>query len=379
MKIVFVGNADSFWLKEFIEQVLGETDNEIFIISNGNKNFRKLYKEKGIEVLTYQKGNLPMNILEIFRWRKDEKKFLNQIGACDILHVQFVDMEMLIKTSQLIRKSKKIIYTFWGSDLLRGSKKRYLFFYFFLKKSNCITVMTKAMQSSFEKIYGKKFSQKTKILDFGNSLYDSIDKIDLAVGKSECKTHFGFRPDKKLIAVGYNAIVQQQHYEIMKELVKLPQMILYKIEFVFHFGYGEQAAEYRVRLENLLKENHINYKIIDRFLDKRETAMLRLGADIFIYGQTTDALSGSVLEYIYAGSLVIKPVWLDYSELYQRGIHYLEYERFEDLPGMLQNQICKHDVIENERIQMNRKKLQEMNSWQVLAPEWRKLYLLEEN
>ena len=106
-------------------------------------------------------------------------------------------------------------------------------------------------------------------------------------------------------------------------------------------------------------------------MEKDEVAILRLSTDIFLYGQTTDAISASAMEYLYAGTVLIKPKWLDYSEL-SEAVYY-EYGRFEDIPSTLETVLEDRERVFSRPAQ-NRKQFRAARTWEVLASKWEKLY-----
>ena len=48
-----------------------------------------------------------------------------------------------------------------------------------------------------------------------------------------------------------------------------------------HLGYGLESIDYEKKIENYLNDNFENYLVIDKFLDKETTAMLRYAVDVF--------------------------------------------------------------------------------------------------
>ena len=359
MRIVIFSNADSIWCKEYIEHVLlGKY--EVLIISGVNKKYQRYYKENGIKVmcLDFSKNNVvgvSMNIA-------------SQIRRDDILHVHYVNSNILKYIFIPWLKCRKRILTYWGSDILRASKKQIYSTFPFIYTANEITVINGSMYEKLEPFVIKPKRKCIRCLDFGVPTFDYIDDLEKQMPVSECKCHFELPHDKTVVAVGYNSRREQQHIEMMREVVKLPEEILSDMLFLFHFSYGDKDTSYVRKLEMFLKKNNIQYKIIRKFLDRKEMAIMRIATDIFLYGQTTDGFSASVMECLYAGSALIKPKWLKYSE-YDELVYY-EYAKFNEIPKLL-IQLTKEGV---GRMQCNKKQLREKNSWGGLAPEWEKLY-----
>lgn len=370
MRVVLLGNADSLWMKEYIENVLLEDRVEIIIVSRENTLFQKWYNEQNIEVYTCGTGILN-NLPVIYNWVRFNANMCKKIGHYDVLHVQYLDIVLFVRCVWLIAYAKKTIYTYWGSDLLRSSRLSYVLFYPFLKKAKTITLMSKEMRKKFSVIYKNRLDYNSMVLDFGNPGYTMIQQCAKKMTKEECKKYWGIDENQIVIPIGYNAIPEQQHIKIMEQLSKVPHSILSKYTFILHFGYGNSSEQYLNEIRNAVKEYGLSCIIIERFLNKNEIAILRLCADAFLYGQTTDALSGSVLEYLYAGSILIKPHWLDYSILDDMDIHYIEYSDFEEIPDIM----CNLYANSFENVDKVRQKLWEFNSWEVLASKWKELYL----
>lgn len=364
MNIVIAGNADSIWIREYIKNVIEISNNNIYIISEQCDKYDEWYKKNNIQVLKFGTKNFFVENIKIVKI----------IGRCDVLHIQYVDIYMLMRTFLLAMYSKRYILTFWGSDLLRASKRKKIFYKPFLNYSNQIIVMTYSMKSVFEQLYGKKYNKKTRIIDFGNSVYEYIQQVDEKFGKDGCKKILKLPRDKYCIAIGYNSIKEQNHMQIIKNLIGVPQNILEKCYFVFHFGYGKYDEDYKEQLENVMKEHNFHYMFIERYLDLYEVAILRNSIDVFLYGQTTDAMSGSALEYVYAGSTFIKPKWLDYSELQNRHIKIWEYETFEEIKRVFCFVIKNQLFASKEEIVYAQNTLDKYNSWKVLKEQWRNMY-----
>ena len=125
-----------------------------------------------------------------------------------------------------------------------------------------------------------------------------------------------------------------------------------------------------MEIEDYLKHNFENYKILDEFLDKEKTAMLRYAVDIFIHAQISDALAGSIKEYLYAGAILINPAWIDYSECKALGIKYWEYAEWNELPNLLE-EVLK---IDSKDVEKNRELLYDYFSWNAVKPEWDKIH-----
>ena len=82
----------------------------------------------------------------------------------------------------------------------------------------------------------------------------------------------------------------------------------------------------------------------------------------FIHAQISDALAGSIKEYLYAGAVLINPEWIDYSECKEIGIGYLEYKAWEEIPNLLEKALR----LNKDMLLSNREKLYNYFSWNAL-------------
>lgn len=359
MRVVLLTDADSIYCKKYVEHVLiGKY--KVLIISTRNKKYRRYYKENDVEVLIWA----PEPTLA----GRFTDRIADRIHRDDIFHVHYVEPERLRYLWKPWIKCKKRILTYWGSDLLRLPIKQIRSVSPFIYTADEIIIMNDDMLQKMKKIVAKVKWKCIKCLNFGNLMFDAIEEVSDQMSVYDCKRYFEFPTDKIVVSVGYNAAREQQHLEMMREVVKLPKELLSKMFFVFHFGYIARDTEYLSQLYKLLEENNVQYKVIKKFFEEKEIAILRLSTDIFLYGQISDALSASTLEYLYAGAALIKPTWLDYSDI--KGLIYYEYEQFEGISDILRN------LIENgiERTQHNKEILKKQKSWESRVPKWRALY-----
>lgn len=359
MRVVILTIADSIYCKEYVEHVLlGQY--EVLIISDRNKKYCRYYKENGVKVIIWHP---PQTLAEMFTDRTADI-----INSDDIFHVHYVEPRTLKYLWRPWMKCRKRILSYWGSDLLRLPLKQIRSMWPFIYTADEITVINNFMRRKMKDVVSRRAWNRIRCIDFGIPMYDTIEEVSRKMSINECKQHFGLPDDKIIVAVGYNANREQQHLEMMREVVKLPGELLSEMFFVFHLGYGCKESAYIRQLYRILEENNVQYKVLERFLDKKETSILRLGTDILLYGQTTDAMSASVMECLYAGAVLIKPQWIDYSEV--NGIDYYEYKQFSEISGILEN-LIKKGV---KRMPKNRKPLREQQSWDVMAPKWKALY-----
>lgn len=129
--------------------------------------------------------------------------------------------------------------------------------------------------------------------------------------------------------------------------------------------YGS-TEKYITQVEVAAKEAGVKFIIFKEYMQHEIIAQLRLATDIFINAQTSDGLSGSVLETLYAGALLLNASWLHYVEYDIWGLKYSTFSRFEDLPGLLADVMHVPFV----RRQENREILAGTMSWDQCKNAW---------
>jgi len=137
--------------------------------------------------------------------------------------------------------------------------------------------------------------------------------------------------------------------------------------------YGNLNIDYHEEVREKIRSITNNFKIFENFMQTEDIARFRCCADIFIHGQTTDALSASFQEYIYAGAVVLNAKWLQYNELEERGIRYIEFGSFEEIP-MLVTKIVSNLEEYKLAFSNNRDILRAFSSVEAVSQEWYSIY-----
>lgn len=385
MNVLLLGTSDSVFIRDFCLYVLDKKYINTVILSPAlSKRYSKDYSGNRVKEIRW-----PDFFLKGIRRQAFAIPFINkewhdlgdEIGfdnTIDAIHVHYVEPLHLIYFFPFWKKSKKRILTFWGSDFFGATKKKLLLYPYFLKQSTSIVFMIQNQCESFQQVFGHKYDDKIHVIDFGNSLLNVIDTVSQKYTVEECKRHFDLPTDKLVVHIGYNASRAQQHIEILKRIVMLPDDILNRLILVFHISYGtfRDYEAYRKKMEKIMNIAKLDYRFIDTYLQGEELAMFRRTCDIFLYGQKTDARSASPLEYIYAGAKFICPKWLadNYELLDEAGIRYYIYDDFEHLPNAVERCVKEMNLTAEKISAKSKKRIHDEISWDSLAEKWRRLY-----
>ena len=366
-KIVMLCEADSIWIRKYIENVLlGRY--QIVLLAHSNKINADFYQENNVTVYVDENCNAFQGIRVLPTLAKLHYLSNKLSDPVDVIQIHFIDVDKSMLFKRIWRKNKqaRTVITYWGSDLNRRKEKELMYMKKIFGKIDAFTFMTRGLKERFEKKYGKNYGRKY-VVDFGVSAYDTINRE--TGDTEELKRYWGFPTDKIVVMIGYNAIREQNHMEVIKSLKKISQEMKNKCHIALQFSYGAHDKEYLDKVREVVEESGYTYSIIWDFLDDNKIARLRLATDIMIHAQTTDALSASILEILYSGGILINGEWLEYQELDDSNIDYIKFHDFEDLREKFIDAIQHFEDLKRNKIK-NRKKLYDMGSWQAVKSKW---------
>lgn len=379
-KILLLGENDSIWTKKCIEhsEITGKYD--IYALTQGRSKNDAFYNENGIKICNLKRHTLFRNIPKVrgLIFRFDYINYIRSLkkktGNFDVVHISYVIQEKMMAVRYLRKTSKKIVVTFWGSDLLRVSDKKLAKYRKALGAADVIMLSTHEMRNRFASVFGNEFDDKIIGLKFGCEGLEHIDPEN----KGEARKLFSVPEGKTVVTVGYNGLECQNHIKVAETLKKLDKAQRDRLFILLPVTYS-LTAEYKNRLTSSFDALGCGYKMIDSFLDEDEVGKLRESTDVFIHAQTTDAFSSSVQEYLYGRKLVFNPEWIRYKEMKDKGIYYKEYHDYDELRQMLS------DYLENgltdeeqQKLDQNSRKIWELSSWGSVSEQWNSLYRVDD-
>ncbi len=364
----------------FIENFLLKKNYNIWVLNRGNRKehdkYIEFYKEKGIHLI-----EVPELVSEVYGRRENDNllkilyshflllKAVIQSGPYDLINMQFVDPWDLIDVILLkYLMKRKLILSYWGSDLFRFEGEKVLHMGMLVKHADFVTFDNKDLEIEFKKKY--KWSKKipSRIAFLGLPILDIIDKKYKIEKLEDIRKKWGISTGKKVIAIGYNGIPEQQHKKVLGIIRKLEEGYKEKIILLLQMSYGGTKG-YRRSVVTLAKRTGCEYIDVQRFLTNEEVAELRILTDIYINAQVTDAFSGSVCENLFAGTLLINARWLRYKEFETYKFKFLEFEHVDEI-----NCLIKDTFKEKIDVSVNRDLVWKLRSWQYCAPRWEKIY-----
>ncbi|MDO4303792.1 MAG: glycosyltransferase [Bacillota bacterium] len=385
MNVLLLGKTDSIFTRDFCKNILDSDEMNTVILTQAlSKEYWRDYEAANVKQVKWPdcflKGirkqlSVLLYLPGIWGKLRQEIGFKNKI---DIIHVHYVEPLHLLYFFPFWNRAKRRILTFWGSDIYTITQAKKVLLRYFLKHASSIIFMISNQYEFFQSIYGHKYDDKVKIIDFGNGLIDELDVVMSNYSKEDCKNHFKMPLDKLSVHIGYNASRAQQHLEIVEKLLLLPKDTLAQMELVFSVAYkcDDDFESYKRQLTDMMDKAKMSYRFFDEYLQGEELAMFRRACDLFVYGQKTDARSESPLEYVYAGAGFLCPGWLadNYELLDQSDIRYYVYDDFNTLCESVQLCLDNIDAPEGKISEWGRQKIREEISWDAVGEKWRKLY-----
>lgn len=384
MKFLMIGNIQSKFVFEYLTEIIsGEDSLKVTIATYQNSldeidEEKKEYCEKnGINIILINKIYGGNSIIKKFFGLLRRFFVFRFCRKFDIIQMLFVYGFESSFIGFWAKKKTRILLSFFGSDLLsKASKKKRKFLKVSLKRADVITLGSTNMVNSFVSIFGDSYLPKVKRIDFGSKNAEIILDYENKIDSVECKKVIGLDPSKRTILCGYNGKQSQKHLEIIDSLRFLREEIKNGIQLVFHLGYGYDD-EYAKAIEGAASLSGISYVLIKDFYYNLRLVEFRKSIDIMLNLQPTDALSNSMMESLYCGTLVIKGEWLHYPDLDDLNIYSLSINDFSDLNALITDVVVNFESYKKRCV--NNKKCYQLMSWKPYKNQWLNAVLGREN
>ncbi len=327
----------------------------LFVEGKVGKSFHFFYKQIQAKAFFIQNNNF-----------KDYTTF----------HFHFMQYSYL-RELFLVPKNKKIVCTFWGSDLLRTND--ILNFYFVKKALNRATIITCQSEELKEIIlskFGRNLSDKIQIAIFpvNEKIYDWIDgNYNFKENITAFKSNYGYSNSKINVLIGHSGSTSNNHLKIIQSLENLKNKS--KIHLVVNLNYAiteNEKENYKIALTETLNKVGCSYVILEKFFANEELAISRLASDIFIHAPISDALSGTMLELLYATNIIITGSWLPYKTFRKAKLDYFEINDFSELETIL-DPIIETFELEKEKTQKNKFSIRDYFFNEKIIKNWSKI------
>jgi len=376
MKALVIGNSQSVFVRDFVKNM-------------ANAKFPVyLPRTYEIDVLSWNEGRLIPNekvkeiTVKVPRWLQKIPKLrgifkmakfvwaMSRLGSYDICHIHFVGIEALLLAKLARKRSKRLIASLWGSDFHRTSKRFKRWQERVYDRADYITFPTNEMLESFNDYYQDRYVEKLRVCTFGLAPLEFLKRTELT--PKDCRKYFSIPEDAITVCVGYNASLQHRHKEVIRSIAKNKPHLPRNLFLIFPMTYGRDER-YVAEVKEEIRKLGISNLVLDNFMTPEESAMLRMATDVFINVQTTDALSGSMLEHIYAGSVVITGDWLPYKALEEMGIDVYKVSKPDDVGGVLWYMLSNFESWRGKN-HASKENVYEFASWEHNIKSWVRLW-----
>jgi len=360
-KVLLIGNPNSIWTKEYVKNIHKHNNVTITVYNEISDAYLKEYNKLNVQMIVLGKNN----ITKAFRFIKFAITNRGKIDIVDIQSPPHSIQSLIIAIVIRIINSRAVV-SFWGSDIMRINHNDARMLIPIIKSCDKINLGTNRLTAEFKKYYKDHYCDKICNAKFGSLALSQIDLTKKNYTSEQCKKIIGIDSEKISVAIGYNGNVEQQHIKCLNEISQMSDSVKSKVQLIIHMGYG-CSEDYFERVKEIANSTNIGYLMIDKMYDLEEIAVLRVATDIMIHAQTTDALSGSIRECLYAGTILINPSWITYDEFSKLGINYLQYNSFDELSCLLEDTILKikeYDTSKNSSI------INDYYSWEYQKKNW---------
>lgn len=359
-RVLIFCSFGSVYVKQVVENMSRRYDDLELSILTASRMYPGWVRAKGLKHI-YQYTSMA-----------ELKDILEKFPRFDVIQMLWIEPDAAFFHKLFRKKAKRLLLYIGGSDFYRASDSERAFKRELIMCADGVTAETKDTLRDFRAYYGEELTEKTSILPYGVEVLEYIQSGTIE-NRDNLKKKLGIPLDKVVVTCGHNAGPAHQHNEIIDALEKLPVSIKERIVCVFPMTYPSGQEEYIASIQSRLNESSLTYVLLTRFMNFEEMGHYALGSDIMIHVQTTDELSGTMLEELYAGSVVIAGRWLPYQCLHDSGVFLEEVDEVSGLTKKLTEIVTALDwyrkkCIPNKAVIWNR------CSWEAVALQWRTIW-----
>lgn len=251
----------------------------------------------------------------------------------DIVTVHFPKRHLAYAYKYLRAMANNLLITPWGSDILRQTSQALCELRSLYQRADYIV-------TSLTTPLGRKIQEEFNIKEekfvgnfFGSDVIEYAVKYGDSISQEDAKRRFGLS-DRYVISCGYNRKVPQRHKVIIDAIDQVRSQLPENLTLVFPMTYANPRTDYDYvqELKQMCQDKQLPAVFVTDFLNIEDVYKLRKCTDMFVHIQTTDASSGSVMEYILCKKKIVHGSWIKYEELEAyKPLFYYPVDRLEDL------------------------------------------------
>lgn len=358
-KILIFAKFYSVYAKQLIENVAEKFDDVELSLLTGAKESKELIQNDCLAHIYY------------FETMQDINTILHKLPKYDVAQLLWIEEIWAYFCEEIRDKFTKLNICVGGSDFYRASKQDLEFKRKLMDIADIITAETTETIMDFSNWYNNG-NDKIKLLPFGLEVINYIN--DIHISKKKIREKFNIAQDKIIVTCGHNAVKSHQHLKIIECLKEIPIEVKSRTIFVFPMTYPSGREEYINEVRINLEEYEIPHVILTDFMDFKLMGEYAVISDIMIHVQTTDQLSSSMLEEMYAGSIVIAGSWLPYKMLHDRGMFLIDVDSVKDAVDNMNKVILNMNSFRN-KCKKNKDIIWKYHSWSALVSQWHDIWM----
>lgn len=387
IRILLIGNADNFHIEQLAIALKKYSPKPLVIdlMCSAPLTKEKLEKLQGVfDTVYWQQESSILKKLQNAGALYTLVHILNQIKLSasikkryTVAEIHYLSPWYAYMVPFIRRKTDNIFACLWGSDYYHErllNKRRKKEFDYLLRYVDRILVGTSQMSSEIATEY-PVFNNKVSEIRFGSHVIDRMKLFLQTANALEIKRRLEIDPDCIVISAGHNASREQSHVRIIDALEQvIKERPGIKIHVLFPMTYPADNG-YRNEVKQRLQQVSFPFTIFEKFMPEEQVMEIRMISDMFVHIQSHDAFSAAMLEYFYAGTVVINGSWLKYPELDAAGMRYLSVKEntVTDLVNTLQDSLPEIQMLKKES-EANRNIAYNLKSWEANAHKWLRVY-----
>lgn len=296
---------------------------------------------------------------------------LNELPVYDVFQIQWIDNIWVYFRSMIREKCKRLNLGVGGSDLYRARRAERIYKRHLIDMADIISAQTDATISAFAEVYPSA-AGRIRWVNYGIEVLEYMRR-ECLLKAQEKRRSLDIPDDMIVIMCGYNASEAHRHVSLIHALSGMDESVKERIMLLLPMTYPNEQKSYIEEVERHLGSCGIRYRILTEYMSFQSMAEIEMMSDIMITVQTTDQLSSTMLEIMYAGKVVIAGSWLPYEDLRQKGIFFVSVGEIADLTKTVTEVVTNYRSFQG-KCSVNKKIVYDMSSWSTASMRWRGLW-----
>lgn len=296
---------------------------------------------------------------------------LNGLPEYDVFQLLWIENTWVYFRDIIREKCRRLNLGVGGSDLYRSRKTERIYKKLLIEMADHISAQTDATISAFLEVYPFT-AGKIRWVNYGIEALEYMEQ-ECQLKAQERRRKLDISDDVTVVMCGYNASQAHRHVDLIDALAGMEESVKENIMLLLPMTYPNGQEEYMEEVKRHLGGCGIPYRILTKYMNVQDMAEIEMMSDVLITVQTTDQLSSTMLEIMYAGKVVIAGSWLPYEDLREKGIFFVSVDEIPDLAKAVTEVVTDYRTFQG-RCLSNRKIVYEMSSWNTASPRWRRLW-----